>query len=205
MHRLKSALVVLLLIIAVGCGTGRGKNFYQKGIASWYGKSFHGLPTASGEPFNMYDMTAAHKKLPLGTVVRVYCPETDRWITVRINDRGPFIRGRVIDLSYAAAKKLGIHIKGIAEVLIYTQDRVVQPDRPVEKRAVSYYVQVGAFESEHNAQNLKDKLEDSFPSVILKKANGYTRVLVGPFRSESEANEAADRLRSSHDVIIRTE
>ena len=87
-----------------------------EGIASWYGSEFHGRRTASGEIYNMYDYTAAHKTLPLGTYVKVINLENGKSVIVRINDRGPFKKGRIIDLSYAAAKKIGIIEKGTARV-----------------------------------------------------------------------------------------
>ncbi|HEX3033948.1 MAG TPA: septal ring lytic transglycosylase RlpA family protein [Thermodesulfobacteriota bacterium] len=93
-------------------------DYYTIGIASWYGDYFHGKTTASGEPFNMYDYTAAHRKLPLGTKVRVVNLENGEDVTVDINDRGPYIDGRTIDLSYAAAKSIWIVDSGISEVKI---------------------------------------------------------------------------------------
>lgn len=89
---------------------------YQKGKASWYGGKFHGRKTASGERYNQWAMTAAHKKLPFGTHVRVTNLNNGRWCIVRINDRGPFVWGRVIDLSAAAAKQIGVYSAGIAPV-----------------------------------------------------------------------------------------
>jgi len=91
-------------------------SYYQLGIASWYGEEFHGKRTSSGEIYNMYEMTAAHKSLPFGTKVLVVDLQTGRSVIVRINDRGPFIHGRIIDLSFAAAKKLGIVGRGVALV-----------------------------------------------------------------------------------------
>jgi rare lipoprotein A len=93
-------------------------SFHQTGRASWYGRAFHGRKTASGERFNMQAMTAAHRTLPLGSYVRVSIPATAKWVVVKINDRGPYARGRVIDLSYAAAKMLGLQHAGTAKVNI---------------------------------------------------------------------------------------
>lgn len=94
------------------------RGFRETGIASWYGGKFHGRRTANGEVYNMYAMTAAHKTLPMGTILRVKSLTNGRKITVRINDRGPFIRGRVIDLSYAAARELGMIRDGVKKVRI---------------------------------------------------------------------------------------
>jgi rare lipoprotein A len=93
-------------------------SFHQIGRASWYGRAFHGRRTASGERYNMEAMTAAHRTLPLGSYVRVSVPDTNKSVIVKINDRGPFARGRVIDLSYAAAKLLGVQHAGTARVTI---------------------------------------------------------------------------------------
>ncbi len=95
-----------------------GKPFEQVGIASWYGKKFHGKQTASGEKFDMHKLTAAHRSLPFGTKVKVKNLDNGKKVVVRINDRGPFKKGRIIDLSYAAAKKIGMIKAGCARVKI---------------------------------------------------------------------------------------
>jgi hypothetical protein len=112
---------VMLIALLAGCGAPRDAGVpnvgeVQFGIASWYGEKFHGRTTASGEKFDMHKLTAAHKKLPLGTIVRVTNIKNGRTVTVKINDRGPYKRGRVIDLSYAAAKKIGMVEDGITRV-----------------------------------------------------------------------------------------
>ncbi len=96
----------------------RPTGWSQKGDASWYGEKFHGRRTASGEIYDMYKLTAAHRTLPFGTLVKVTHRSTDRSVVVRINDRGPSIRSRIIDLSYASADQLGIIREGVAPVLI---------------------------------------------------------------------------------------
>lgn len=99
--------------------------FTQSGIASWYGRNHHGKTTANGEPFNMEAMTAAHRSLPFNTIVRVTSPAQNRTIKVRINDRGPYVDGRIIDLSARAARELGIAENGVAQVRIeqFTSDQ----------------------------------------------------------------------------------
>ena len=93
--------------------------FYERGIASWYGPRFHGRRTASGETFDQYQLTAAHPRLPFGTRVLVRREDTGETVVVRINDRGPFKKGRIIDLSYAAARAIGLIEVGLAEVSLY--------------------------------------------------------------------------------------
>ena len=100
------------------CPMTSAEGFVETGLASWYGEDFHGKPTAMGEPYNMYAMTAAHKTLPLPTRVRVTNLETGRSAELRVNDRGPFVKGRVIDLSYSAARELGVVRRGTARVRI---------------------------------------------------------------------------------------
>ncbi len=114
--------VMFFMVWVLGCSTAptvkKPPAYEAVGLASYYGKKFHGRKTASGERFNMYAMTAAHKRLPFGTRVRVTHLKSGRSVAVRINDRGPFARGRIIDLSYGAAKKLGMVTQGVARVQI---------------------------------------------------------------------------------------
>lgn len=113
---LRLALVGGMLALLLVVGLVQHLQYDQVGIASWYGPGFHGKRTANGEIFDMYALTAAHKTLPFNTLVKVVDLDTGRWVVVRINDRGPFVPGRIIDLSYAAAKELGIVEKGLARV-----------------------------------------------------------------------------------------
>lgn len=106
--------ILVLGLAAAMVATGQG--YYEVGIASWYGPGFHGKRTASGEIYDMYGISAAHRTLPFGMIVKVVDLETGRSVVVRINDRGPFIEGRIIDLSYGAAKELGMVEKGLAKV-----------------------------------------------------------------------------------------
>lgn len=113
--RFMGSLAVLALFL-LSCSTTPKGTFFQAGYASWYGERFHGRVTASGEKFNMHDLTAAHKTLPFGTRVMVHSKTTGKTVEVRINDRGPFVSRRVIDLSYAAAKKLQMISAGEIDV-----------------------------------------------------------------------------------------
>ena len=114
-------LFLLTVLLCSGCATVRLRGIVhldQYGLASWYGPGFHGKPTASGERYNMYKLTAAHRSLEFNTLVRVTNLLNGRRVVVRINDRGPFVRGRVIDLSYQAARRLGMVNKGVVPVAI---------------------------------------------------------------------------------------
>ncbi len=151
------------------------EKYYQTGAASWYGREFDGKKTASGERFDMNELTAAHKTLPFGTIVSVKNFDTGKTVRVRINDRGPFRAKRILDVSYAAAKKLGMLKQGEARVgLVIVKKRSgdEDSDRNDDLEAVSgdsagddssdsgsYSVQAGAFYSKRNADNLKERIE----------------------------------------------
>jgi rare lipoprotein A len=166
----------------------------EEGIASWYGHPYHGRRAASGEIYNMYDMTAAHRTLPFGTQVRVHDLENGRDVDVRINDRGPFVEGRIIDLSYAAAQAMGM--SGIAQVRLEILGLGSTSEPAI------FAVQVGAFRDPANAQRLKALIEASYgPVVILSFDRGdglFYRVRVGHESSESAARALAEKLRSEN-------
>jgi len=175
-------------------------NFRQKGKASWYGKKFHGRKTSSGEIYNMHAMTAAHKTLPLGTYVRVHNLNNGKSIEVRINDRGPFVRGRIIDLSYTGAKKLDVVGPGTAPVEIVALGKAGASDSgkatgyvPVDYYSGSFTFQVGAFSQKENAARLKQKLEKKYMNVhIVPYDDGKKvmyRVRVGRASSLKQAEE----------------
>lgn len=113
---LGASLIAVGLIVGLTSGLGPSSGYYQKGVASWYGPNFAGNPTANGEIFNPKEMTAAHKSLPFNSRVKVVDLDTGRSVVVRINDRGPFIKGRIIDLSRKAAERLGMVGSGTAKV-----------------------------------------------------------------------------------------
>jgi rare lipoprotein A len=167
----------------------------EEGIASWYGHPYHGRPTASGEIYNMYDMTAAHRTLPFGTRVKVHDLENGREVTVRINDRGPFVEGRIIDLSYAAAQAM--HMPGIAQVyleILGLGEGGLAPG--------IFAVQVGAFTDQSNAERLKGQIESQFGPVIIQdfdRGDGlFYRVRVGREISEDAARALAQSLRRAN-------
>ena len=176
------------------------KGFQQRGIASWYGKKFHGKKTSNGEIYNMYAMTAAHKTLPLGTYVHVKNLDNGSEVTVRINDRGPFVQGRIIDLSYTAAKKIDIVTSGTAPVVIVALEQGNrQPSTGKDKHEpVDYYkgnftFQIGAFGDKQNALRLKEKLSQTYKNAhVSEYDNGQERlyrVRVGRATSLEQAIE----------------
>ncbi len=177
------------------------QGFVEQGLASWYGAKFHGRRTSNGEIYNMYAMTAAHKTLPLGIVVRVRNLDNGREILVRLNDRGPFVKGRIIDLSYAAADKLGIVQPGTAPVRIEAlgypealgDGRIVYRPEPPAPRG-GYAVQVGSFSCDVNARRLAEELGRRYGVADVQRSrvggSDFFRVRVGRFASLTEAESA---------------
>ncbi|MBW1971600.1 MAG: septal ring lytic transglycosylase RlpA family protein [Deltaproteobacteria bacterium] len=224
---LQKIILILITFIFIFYGCGRSKppvkkdTFYlppppkkmvkvQEGIASWYGPGFHGKPTSCGEIYNMYQMTAAHKTLPLGTKVMVTNLENGRSVEVTINDRGPFVKGRIIDLSYAAAKQLGIIGKGTAKVRIEVLSKealLMRKDLFSAPKQKEFTIQVASFIEQRNAIKLKNDLSKNFKNVyiipLLTSQRIFYRVRVGKFRTRDEAVKFAKRLTIiGYDVLI---
>ncbi len=180
------------------------RGYVERGIASWYGTKFHGRPTSSGEPYDMYAMSAAHTSLPLPSYVEVTNLRTGQSVLVRVNDRGPFHANRIIDLSYAAATKLGIAAEGtgLVEVRAITPEArpravaVAEQLAPPLSRPPGLYLQVGAFASRHNADRLRARLNDTAMGLIhvMPAINGSQtiyRVWIGPISSVEQADQLA--------------
>ena len=194
----------------------QGKRYYplpsangyvQKGRASWYGKKFHGRKTSNGEIYDMYAMTAAHKTLPMNTWVRVENLENGRQTTLRINDRGPFVAGRIIDLSYTAAKRLGVVGPGTAHVKVTALGKATAYSKkdhtPVAFTPVDYWkgnftVQVGAFKVRSNADQYRIKLSKQYLNAHIvpyeDDRGQFFRVRIGRFKNLNEAVAFSDRL-----------
>ena len=183
--------------------------YQQRGQASWYGTKFHGRRTSSGEPYDMYAMTAAHKTLPIPSYVEVTNLDNGRKAIVRVNDRGPFIDGRIIDLSYAAAKKLGVYDSGTARVEV----RAIELSEPATGRSpaassgsggntgkAQIYLQVGAFSDLLNAEQMLSRLVGlTGNNVLINSQQQIYRVRIGPLKSEQAARQLATQL-SPHGI-----
>lgn len=162
--------------------------FVQEGLASWYGKDFHGRPTASGEIYDMYADTVAHKTLPLGTYLRVSNLDNGRSLLVRVNDRGPFVKRRIIDLSYGVAKKLEVLEAGVAPVRIEALGKDVLGDYDFERG--SFAIQVGAFLQKDNARRLSNRLGDCQIITYDSPKGRFYRVRAGNYSNLAEAAKA---------------
>lgn len=169
---------------------GYREAYRETGTASWYGNEFHGRKTASGETFDMYGISAAHRILPLGTTIRVTNLDNYMSIKVRVNDRGPFARNRVLELSYGAAKELGFVAQGTARVKVEALEPVQDPGQ--------YTVQAAVFAEAENARMLKDRLSKRFEviSIVPFESNvgKFFRVRVGAYASEEKAELIAGKL-----------
>jgi rare lipoprotein A len=177
--------------------------YLERGVASWYGPTFHGENTSNGEKYDMYAMTAAHKTLPLPTYARVTNLKNGRSIVVRINDRGPFVADRLIDLSYSAAAKLGMLKEGTTLVEVKALS-VADPDelnRSAQAPPPALYVQVGAFADQRNAQRVLDRVQAGGlrGASILAPPDGKPplyKVRVGPINSVSELDGLTAKLKT---------
>ena len=182
--------------------------FRQRGLASWYGKRYHGQKTSSGETYDMYAMTAAHPTLPIPSYARVTNVANGRSVVVRINDRGPFIADRIVDLSYTAAWKLGYVQAGSAEVEL---ESIVPGEAPVlaarsqdapqgQNEAQGVYLQLGAFASRENAEDLRGRVVRQLAwladAVQVLAQGSLWRLHVGPYRSSDAARSVAERIEA---------
>ena len=185
------------------------RGFVEEGIASWYGRKFHGRRTSSGEPYDMYAMTAAHKTLPLPTYVEVVNLDNGRRAIVRVNDRGPFKADRIIDLSYAAASRLGITGTGTARVRIRALDPAVPPrlarppTAPASRKTTALRLQVGAYRDLANARKVQARIA-SLPGLDTIEwrldedtARALYRVRTGPVADEQTARRLVRALEEA--------
>lgn len=192
------------------------KGYSEVGVASWYGKDFHGKATSSGTPYNMHAYSAAHKTLPIPSYVNVTNLENGKSLILRVDDRGPFVKNRIIDLSFRAAKELGVLQNGTAKVRVtaipphqsLTNKSAVYPSthsKPLPNNVLSghnYYLQVGAFGDEQNAVNFKNSLQyHGLNDAKIVPNKGLYRVIIGQYQNYNAAKEASYRLGLPNTVI----
>ncbi len=177
--------------------------YEETGTASWYGSDFHGRSTSNGEKYNMHDMTAAHKVLPMNTMLLVTNLRNKKQVVVRVNDRGPFVKGRIIDLSFSAAKKIDMQHTGTAKVRVLAlgEVRKINGKRQFIKRfdfdKGSYYVQIGAFIRKDNSLRLQQKFLEKGHRTVIRKTRVHDKlfyrvqVYVGSSLRNAKKAEAA--------------
>jgi len=197
-------LFLLIMVLSFSCGRAiqvrhpppYGVGMVIDGVASWYGIEDHGRPTASGEIYNMFGLTAAHRTWPFGTIVRVTNKKNGKSVIIRVNDRGPFVEGRDIDLSYGAARAIDMVEDGVVPVRMTI---LSWPDKATGSPIPYYTLQVGAFMVKDNAERLQQELERVFDDVyiVIKETwkERYYRVRVGRFKTPEAAEEVASSLR----------
>jgi len=196
-----------------------------EGVASWYGKKFHGKKTSNGEVYNMYGISAAHKTFPMNTIVKVTNLENQKTVILRINDRGPFVNSRIIDLSYGAAKKVGSDIKGLTKVRLevlgfngsissniseqnaFAMRSTQGSGGKVEFMLNKLALQIGAFKDEGNAKRMANKYElnNSYRPKIksyIRDGEKFYRVIITGFKSYSEINDYKDRYDISISFVV---
>ncbi|MCB1559911.1 MAG: septal ring lytic transglycosylase RlpA family protein [Xanthomonadales bacterium] len=187
------------------------KGYVERGVASWYGKKFHGRPTSSFEPYDMYAFTAAHKTLPLPTYVRVTNLENQRSVVLRVNDRGPFVADRLIDLSYAAAMRLGVVQRGTAMVEVRALDvddpdhagvAEPAPESTVKASVARVWLQLGSFSDRRNAERLRRQLEGRFSGeatiqTATVEGRRLFRLRMGPWEHAADAVALERQIRDS--------
>ncbi|MEJ2086731.1 MAG: septal ring lytic transglycosylase RlpA family protein [Acidobacteriota bacterium] len=194
LDRLLVATILILSGLGLACSSGAptirgGVGYSERGIASWYGPGFHGRRTANGEVYDMDTLTAAHKTLPFDSVVEVRNRDNGKRVQVRINDRGPFAHGRIIDLSRRAAEKIDMLGPGTARVEI----RVVSG--PPAMGTGQFWVQAGAFQDRDKARDLYRELRSDYSKVRLESQDGWHRVRLGPYTKKKKAEKTRRDLR----------
>jgi rare lipoprotein A len=190
-YRVAFVAFLLVQLLAVACSGNRKPASapptlgvpLERGIASWYGPKFNGKLTASGERYDMNALTAAHPSLPFGTRIGVRNTRTGREVVVKVNDRGPYSKNRIVDLSYAAAKEVGVVGPGTASVEIYLVPESGAPPR--------YTVQVGAFSEPEKAIALQRDIVRLYPEAVVDSDGTWNRVQIGAF----DGREQAESLR----------
>lgn len=213
---LKRDFVVMLIIISLNCSLISCGLFHKNvpieawedemtGYASWYGKEYHGRKTSNGEIYDMYGLTAAHRTLPLGCELKVTNLENGKEVNVRVNDRGPFIEGRIVDLSYGSAKAIGMVNQGLVRV------HLTLLKEPSQAAGGGYLLQVASFSMFENAVHLKNDLEGVCSPVFVEtfetNERRFYRVRVGPLKEKDQALalKAEISKRNLHPYLLRAD
>lgn len=204
-------LLYFSLVLIAGCAAARYKTYPEPGyaVASWYGPDFHGKPTSSGEIFNMYALTCAHKEYPFGTRLEVTNISNNKTVNCIVNDRGPFVEGRDLDLSYAAAKEIGLIEQGIGNVRVEYTGRDVSYIKEVRyiSNTGPFTIQVGSFRDISNAARLRTALELKYNKVYITETeidgNKFYRVRIGKFHIKDDVYLLSKTLADEgYDVFI---
>lgn len=204
MHKLQIILLFTLSgLFLASCGmTHRGADFsaskdtriIENGVASWYGPNFDGKLTANGEVYDMNGVTAAHRTLPFGTILLVENLDNGKTVQVRINDRGPYAKDRIIDLSKGAAEQIDMIGPGTASVRLYLLEGDLENSRITDIKVPTYTVQLGSYQDKKEAQKQSDEVDGSFVETVKIGKQTFYRVYVGTFTDPEEAQQEMQRL-----------
>ncbi|MFZ1288866.1 MAG: septal ring lytic transglycosylase RlpA family protein [Melioribacteraceae bacterium] len=197
--------LIILSFYFIACSSSREFSEYENleglliesGIASWYGKEFHGKSTANGETYNKSELTAAHRTLPFGSIVRVTNIENNKSVIVRINDRGPFAKDRIIDLSQKAAQKIEMISSGSAKVELRLLSKSINSKMPNDIKVPHYSVQVGSFKNKNDALKVSSEINNSRVEEVILNGEKYYRIYVGLFTEKDEASKLKDELMNN--------
>lgn len=203
-------MVALAMLLVAGCGRRKVKTAKpprigstETGVASWYGHPYHGRRAANGEIYDMEKLTAAHRTLPFETWVRVRNLSNNRSVDVRIQDRGPFVRGRIIDLSHAAARQIEMIGPGTAKVKL----TIIAAPKNLDRQPELFAVQTGAFRDKARAEAMRQSLDRFGPVRLVERRGGGTvwRVLVGEEETEADAQVLAESIRATgaNAIVVR--
>ncbi|MBK8946706.1 MAG: septal ring lytic transglycosylase RlpA family protein [Ignavibacteriae bacterium] len=195
--------IILFSLNLISCSSSREFSEYdnvegiliEDGIASWYGIEFHGKSTANGETYNKNDFTAAHRTLPFGSIVRVTNLDNGKYVIVRINDRGPFAKNRIIDLSQKAAQKIEMISNGSAKVELQLLNKSPNSKMPNDIKVPHFSVQVGSFKNKNDAIKVSSEIENSRVEEAIVNGEKYFRIYVGLFTDKDEATNLRDELK----------
>lgn len=198
--------VLILAFLAASCATVRHGRVLDQGEASWYGPGFHGKTTANGETYNQDDLTAAHRTLPFNTIVRVVNLDNGKSVTVRINDRGPYARGRIIDLSREAAHRIDMINSGVAPVrlVLIRSEQPIRKSGPGNISQEEFTIQLASFHHRRDAEAYAEQISQS--RVATGQVDGRTvyRVYYGRYRRTADARQDLEQLKKQgHDGYIR--
>lgn len=196
---LKYVLIFILLLLIAACSSTTETTKYdnaegkliETGEASWYGSNFHGKQTANGERFDQYDLTAAHRTLPFGSILKVVNKRNNQSVIIRINDRGPYAKSRIIDLSRKAAEIIDMINSGHAEVDIFLLNN---SKLPTDLKIPHYTVQVGSYKTLRDAKSFSKNISNSRIVESIVNEEKYYRIYVGLYKSKDDAEEKLDDL-----------
>lgn len=198
---IKYSAITILLAFLSACSSTKDLSEYENktgilietGIASWYGPNFNGKQTASGETYNMDELTAAHRTLPFNSILRVINKSNNKSVIVRINDRGPYLKNRIIDLSKEAARRINLIEKGSTEVKLFL---LSESTLPINIKVPHFTVQIGSYKTKSDALSFASRISESRIVEAVVNRQKYYRIYIGLFKEKSDAENKLRTLQN---------